>query len=96
MSVKSKYFDKNNLDNHNLGQPTVDPTFSPTPCADYKNLTFFLERTSESIRRASSMIQQLESEVGRLKYELMATENEYKNLKHVAHDFEAELTNRAE
>ena len=55
---------------------------------DYKNLSFFLERTSESIRRTTVMIQQLESEVARLKYEVMATENEYRNLRHIADDLE--------
>lgn len=96
MSDKSKHFNKNNLVNQNLDQSVVDSSFSRTSHADYKNLTFFLERTSESIRRATGMIQQLESEVGRLKYELMATENEYKNLKHVADDLDLELSKSAE
>jgi hypothetical protein len=56
--------------------------------ANYKSLAFFLERTSESIHRTTVMIQQLESEVTRLKYEVMATENEYKNLTYIANDLE--------
>lgn len=55
---------------------------------DYKSLAFFLERTAESIHRTTVMIQQLESEVARLKYEVIATENEYKNLRYVASDLE--------
>ena len=63
--------------------------------AQYKSISFFLERTSESIKRTTSMIQELESEVGRLRYELMATENEYKNLQHMCQDLELNLIKRS-
>jgi hypothetical protein len=59
---------------------------NPPLVQDYKNLLFFLESTSESICKTAALIQQLESEVARLKYELMAAENEYKNLRHAADD----------
>lgn len=55
---------------------------------DYKSLSFFLERTAESIYKTTVIVQQLESEVARLKYEVMATENEYKNLCSLASDLE--------
>ncbi|UNM06683.1 MAG: hypothetical protein H6925_03225 [Holosporaceae bacterium] len=57
----------------------------------YKSVSFFLERTAETIKRTTDLIQELESEVARLKYELMATENEYKNLQHMNQDFEKRL-----
>ncbi len=59
--------------------------------AQYKSVSFFLERTSETIKRTTDLIQELESEVARLKYELMATENEYRNLQHMNQDLEKRL-----
>jgi hypothetical protein len=47
---------------------------------DYVNLLRFLETASVSIHDLNMLVQQLESEVVRLKYEVMASENEYKNL----------------
>ena len=58
---------------------------------DYKTLSFFLEKTSETIHKTTVMIQQLESEVARLRYEVMATENEYKNLKLISEDLELKV-----
>lgn len=59
--------------------------------AQFKSVAFFLERTAESIKRTTAMVQELESEVARLRYELMATENEYKNLQHMNQDLEMRL-----
>lgn len=71
-----------------IGDKNTDSALS----YDYQSLSFFLERTAESIRRTTVMIQQLESEVARLRYEVMATENEYKNLRHIADDLELALS----
>ena len=62
---------------------------------EYENLSFFLARTSETIHKTTVMIQQLESEVSRLKYEIMATENEYKNLRHASDDLEMKILKAA-
>jgi hypothetical protein len=72
---------------------SLEEVLSNPPLAhDYKNLLFFLERTAESIHKTTVIVQQLESEVARLKYEVMATENEYKNLRHMADDLELNLS----
>ena len=72
------------------------PAFSTEPQAfsgsysifNYKSFSFFLERMAESVHRTTVTIHQLESEVSRLKYEIMAMENEYKNLCERAADLE--------
>lgn len=71
--------------------PFVDEVSRQVEITQLQGVSFFLERTSESIKRATSIIQELESEISRLRYELMATENEYKNLVHANEEFEREL-----
>lgn len=86
--VKEK---KTYIDKEKTQSPFVDEVSRQVEIAQLQGVSFFLERTSESIKRATSIIQELESEISRLRYELMATENEYKNLLHANEEFEREI-----
>lgn len=48
---------------------------------NYLDILCLLERSSTSIHSVNMLIRQLESELFRLKSEVMAAENEYKNLR---------------
>ena len=62
------------------------------PSHNYRDFLSFLSRTSGSIYKTTVMIQQLECEITRLKCEIVATENEYKNLRQAADDASLFLT----
>ena len=83
----------NNLRDVPSKQSTLKPeSNTQQELAQFKSVSFFLERTAETIKRTTALIQELESEVARLKYELMATENEYKNLTHMNQDLEISMS----
>ena len=66
-----------------------------TNIRSYKSLAFFVERTEEAIVRATALIAQLDAEMGRLRYEVNAMQNEHKNLKMVLTDREEALKKKS-
>lgn len=61
----------------------------------YKSLAFFVERTEEAIQRSTALIIQLDAEITRLRYEVTAMQNEYKNIKMVLADRDESLKPRS-
>ncbi|MEI8320822.1 MAG: hypothetical protein WCG05_02270 [Alphaproteobacteria bacterium] len=56
---------------------------------EYEHLSFFLETTTETIKKITVCMQQLDMEVLRLKYELKAAINEHANFRHKLDEFES-------